>query len=170
MLSVAREPGLSQLLFDEAPFEAARYATDIDNLYFVPAGASVPNPAEILGSQRMIELLDHLRDHFDFIIVDTPPVLTFSDAMPVATHCDGTLLVAMADKTDRRAYDHAADVLREVGAVLLGSVLNRFDAESSAYGYSYSYGYGYNYGYVYSYRRMEDYYADDEQRPSGLLR
>ena len=93
-----------------------------------------------------------MRDHFDFIIVDTPPCSPSVMPCPVATHADGTLLVAMADKTDRRAYDHAANVLHDVGATLLGGVLNRFDTESSAYGYSYSYGYGYNYGYVYSYQ------------------
>jgi hypothetical protein len=78
----------------------------------------------------------------------------------------------MADRTDVRAYDHAAETLRDVGAVMLGSVLNRFDAENSAYGYSYSYGYGYNYGYVYTYQRLSDYYRGDEEegeRNRGLL-
>jgi capsular exopolysaccharide synthesis family protein len=170
-LDVAREPGLSQLLFGKGPLDLDRFKTDVDNLHLIPAGASVPNPAELLGSQRMMDLLDDLREAFDFIIVDTPPVLTFSDALPVATHSDGVVLVAMADHSDKRAHDHAANMLREVGATTLGSILNRFDPESSAYGYSYSYGYGYNYGYVYSYQRMEDYYGgDDERSASGLLR
>jgi Mrp family chromosome partitioning ATPase len=76
----------------------------------------------------------------------------------LAPHCDGALLVARAGETDGHAFDHTAERLRDVGADLVGCVLNEFDASSILYTD------GSNYGYTYAYRRLQDYYADDDAR------
>lgn len=152
MLGAPREPGLSGLLFnDPAAFDAQPFQTGVDHLYLIPAGAGVPNPAELLGSKKMRELLARLREEFDLVVLDTPPVLAFSDAMLLATQADATLLVGSANHTDVRGFAHAAEILQGVGATVAGAVLNRFDPrESRGYGYGYGYKYGYyNYGYHY---------------------
>jgi len=156
----SREPGLSHLLFDETT-DTSDLATGIDHLSLLTAGASVPNPAELLGSQRMRSLLQDLQERYDVLLIDTPPVLLFSDGLALASHCDGTLLVAAADTTDGRAVDHAADQLGDVDAALLGCVLNRYTSGSSLYGY------GYNYGYAQSYQRLTEYYQMDDNGASS---
>jgi Mrp family chromosome partitioning ATPase len=107
-------------------------------------------------------LIDNLGERFDYVIFDTPPVLLFSDALGLASRCDGTILVASAKSTDGRAFDHAVDLLNDVEADILGAVLNRYDSRSLLQGY------GYNYGYAQSYKRLAEHYAE-EQNEGGVL-
>jgi capsular exopolysaccharide synthesis family protein len=148
-----REPGLSHRLFDGS-IETSTFATGIDHLSVLPAGDTVPNPAELLGSARMESLLDDLKRTFDIVLLDTPPVLLFSDGLVLASHCDGTLLVAAADQSDGRAVDHAAEQVGDVDGTLLGCVLNRYEGESALYGY------GSNYGYARGQRQVAAYYRE----------
>ncbi|MFB6248516.1 MAG: polysaccharide biosynthesis tyrosine autokinase [Salinibacter sp.] len=156
LFGVDQEPGLSTTLYEDAPSLDA-FATDIDHLSVIPAGAEVPNPSELLGSTRMKAFLGRLEEQFDYVIVDTPPVLLFSDMLGLAPHCDGTLLVARAEETDGHAFDHTVERLRDVGADPVGCVLNAFDASSVLYTD------GSNYGYTYAYRRLQDYYEEDDR-------
>lgn len=159
MFSMDREPGLSTVLYEDVSLSS--FATEIEDLSLIPAGEMVPNPAELLGSERMAQLLASLRREFDYVLLDTPPALLFSDVLGLAPRCDGTILVAGAGATDGRAYDHAAELLADVDADLVGGVLNQFDATSSILE-----SYGYNYGYSYSYRRLYEYYEEDDRSPS----
>ena len=152
-----REPGLSSALYSEAPALEA-FETGIDNLSIIPAGTEVPNPAETLGSGRMKKLIETLDEQFDYVLVDTPPALLFSDMLGLAPHCDGSILVARAGETDGHAFDHTVDRLHDVDADLLGCVLNEFDADSILYSD------GSNYGYGYAYRQLQDYYEGEEVR------
>ncbi len=149
MLGISRSPGLVDVLFDMATFEPEQFATGIENLYVLPAGTKVPNPAEILGTRRMQEFLGVLRQSFDAIVVDTPPVLAVTDAVLVGVYSDGVLLVVNAGGTDRRQVERAVESLESVNAPLLGLLLNKFNARK-AYGY-YGYGYGYYDYYYYAY-------------------
>jgi capsular exopolysaccharide synthesis family protein len=158
-LNVAREPGLSHALYTDDP-DWRVFESSIDRLSVLPAGADVPNPAELLGSQRMEGLMSRLRAQYDYVIVDTPPVLLFSDVLGLGPQCDGTLLVAAADRTDGRAFDHAVEMLTDVDIPVVGAVLNGFHPSRGIRPYSY------NYGYAYGYRRMADYYEDDAE-PTG---
>jgi capsular exopolysaccharide synthesis family protein len=153
LMDIPREPGLSQLLYDESRSLDA-FTTSLNDLHVVPGGEDVPNPAELMSSQRMARLVESLQEQFDYVIFDTPPVLLFSDALGLASQCDGTLLVASADKTDGRAFDHAVELLHDVEADVLGAVLNRYNASSFLQGYG-----QYNYGYAHSYQRLEEHYA-----------
>jgi Mrp family chromosome partitioning ATPase len=108
----------------------------------------------------MRSLLDRLREAYDVVIVDTPPVLPFSEAVHFAAHCDGTVLVANAGQTEIGAFEHATEKVKSVGAVLIGAVLNQFVAKPGVdYGYKYSYYYKSGY-YKYSY--YDRYYSDSE--------
>jgi capsular exopolysaccharide synthesis family protein len=163
MMGAAREPGLSQVLY-EGEVDPETFATDIEDLFVIPAGETPPNPAELLGSGRMKRLLEALEERYDYVLVDTPPALLFSDVLGLAPQCDGTVLVASAGQTDGRAFDHAAELLADVEGDIIGCVLNQFDATASVLE-----SYGYNYGYAYSYRRLYEYYQDGESQASSRM-
>jgi capsular exopolysaccharide synthesis family protein len=163
LLDLADRPYLSDLLFEDVDLDKSALATTVDNLSVLPANSAVPNPAEILGSERMAAFVDRLRQHYDFVIFDTAPLLLFSDSVSLSKRCDGTILVAGAGETDIRAFEHAAAMLNDVNVDLIGCVLNRYDADTIEYGYGY--------GYAYSHDRMEDYYGVDmkQQKPQSPL-
>jgi PAS domain S-box-containing protein len=119
----------------------------------IPAGVFPPNPSEILGSQRMRDLLASMRTRYEMIIVDAPPLNLVTDAAVLGTAADTTILVARVGITDKRALQHAATQLFHLNAPLAGVVLNDIDLSGGAYyGYSYGYGYGHGYGHGYSSR------------------
>lgn len=148
MFGMSREPGLVELLFQEESFDPEGYATSIDDLYVIPAGAHAPNPSELLGSKAMRRLIAGFRGSFDVIIFDAPPVLAATDAVLLSTQCDATIVVAKAGETKDYDLQHAHEALESVGATVIGTLLNNFDV-SKAYGYKYKY--QYRYGNTYSY-------------------
>ncbi len=111
----------------------------MEGLYFLPAGRRLPRqPGEVLGSRRMADLLRVLRERFEVIILDTPPVLGVADPLLLASHCDAIVLSAFAGRTNLRAVEHAAEALLDAGGEIVGAVLNGpagFPAYPS-YGYS----------------------------------
>ena len=141
---IAREPGLVDLLFEPYATVGDRFATEVENLHVLPTGSSVPNPAEVLGSEKMKELIEQLRGDFDFIVIDTSPVMAVTDPLLVSKHCDAVVTVHAANQTEQHAVERAAETLQRVDTQPAGVVLNRFDPKA-AYG-SYGYGYGYGYG------------------------
>ena len=162
MFGRAVEPGLVQVLFhSDVSIELFKTSLD-ENLYVLPAGGIInaggdgadstliEDPSEVLGSKRMRDVLEMLRGQFDMIIIDSPPVLSATDAVLLSTQVDATILVAAAGATKEGDLDYSLERLDDVGAHLIGTLLNRFDL-SMAYGYKYSYGqYGpyskYSYG------------------------
>jgi non-specific protein-tyrosine kinase len=114
--------------------------TGIRNLWLMPAGPMPPNPAELLGSQRMVELIKALKAQADVILFDSPPVLAVVDATIMARACDATLLVVLAKKTRSAALRRASEQLAQSGAHLLGVVLNRAPASRASSESYYYYG------------------------------
>lgn len=157
MMSVAREPGLTDALFGGQGDDFDAYATAVDDLYLMPAGAKVANPAEVLGSQRMKELVAALRRRFDYVVIDTPPVLAVSDSVVVATIADAAVLVCSAGETTLPVLGRSVEALRDVGAPLAGVVLNRFNERRDG-------GYGYGYSYAYAYGETPEEAAEDGAR------
>jgi succinoglycan biosynthesis transport protein ExoP len=136
IFEVAQEPGLSNLLVSDCkPSEAVR-KTNVQNLCIMPAGMIPPNPAELLGSKRCAEYFATLSEHFDWIIVDSPPVLAVADASVLANSATGVVFVVGADQTSRHAAKAAVEQLRAVQAHVIGAVLNRADVERNPYYYS----------------------------------
>lgn len=144
----SREPGLVQHLFTEGRIDPTLLAEPADDLRLLPAGQIAHNPSELLGSKRMREVIEDMRDQFDLIIFDAPPVLAATDAVLLSTQCDATVVVVRAGQTRDYELRSALDELAGVGASVIGTVLNGFDV-SKSYGYKYKYAYRYGNDYAY---------------------
>ncbi|MBE9506745.1 MAG: polysaccharide biosynthesis tyrosine autokinase [Chloroflexi bacterium] len=114
----------------------------VEGLAVLPAGELPPNPAEMLGSQRMRDLLSELAQHVDVVLIDSPPVLPVTDAAVLAQSVDGVLLVIDVGETRREVARRAAEGLTQVGANLIGVVLNRVPIRRGGYYYYYHDYYG----------------------------
>jgi capsular exopolysaccharide synthesis family protein len=139
LIGVNREPGLVDLLFNIDANSFKHFKSDADNLYVIPAGSTVPNPAETLNSIKMRDILGRLKNEFDLIVIDTPPVLAVTDALLVSLHCDVVVLVCTAGETHWQAIARSAEALRDAGSKLNGVVLNRFDPKAAYGGYGIGY-------------------------------
>jgi capsular exopolysaccharide synthesis family protein len=129
-------PGLSNVIVGNAKASEAVRATRIDNLWLLPAGVHPPNPAELLGSKRFNEFLKTLTGHFDWVVVDTPPVMAVTDPC-VAAHATQTVLfVVGAEMTSRQSAQRALEQLEHAKARVVGVVLNRVDLKHNGYYYS----------------------------------
>lgn len=114
-------------------------STGIDNLEVITSGLLPPNPTEMLGSQRMDELIQRLEEIADVVIIDSSPVLAAADAVVLSQRVNGVVLIIETGRTRRDATRHTVDRLRQVGANILGVVFNRVSGRDAAYNYYYSY-------------------------------
>ena len=134
-------PGLTEVILGHPVDDALRVVAD--GLSVLPAGSAPANAGEMLLSQRVANVLRTLSEQFDFVIIDSPPVLPVADAVGIAGAVDGVLLVAQAKRLSRRALADAMGRLDQVGASVFGAVLNQAPKGRGAYG-AYGYGYGFN--------------------------
>jgi capsular exopolysaccharide synthesis family protein len=132
----ALAPGLSNFLVGAALPSEVIHESSQQGLWLMPAGTFPPNPAELLGSTRFRELTIFLREHFDWVIIDTPPVMAVTDASIAANLAHGVLFVVGAEMTSKRVARRAVEQLEMSQARFLGAVLNRVDLEHNAYYYS----------------------------------
>lgn len=130
------EQGLSTVLTDECEVEDAIQPTGIANLSLMPAGPLPPAPSELLSSSRFPELLDLLRDKYDYVLIDTGPILLLSDPRIVAGHVDGVVMTLRMSTRSKSQAEQAKDMLTELGAEVLGVVVNGVGARKS-HGYRY---------------------------------
>jgi len=119
------------------------------NIYLLSSGAIPPNPAELLGSAQMKRLLDIVGETFNYFVIDSPPIASFTDGVLISSLVDGVLLVVHGGKTSRQVVKRTREILHEVGAKIIGVVLNKADVRSSDYHY-------YHYGYKGYYSRAEE--------------
>jgi succinoglycan biosynthesis transport protein ExoP len=130
----------SVLLGQRALEEAVLPVPGFERLSLLPAGPIPPNPAELLSSARAQGVFARLREHFDLVLIDSPPLLPVTDAAILSRYADATLLLAAAGQTRRGDLHRAVEKLDQVGATILGIVLNKVTRETGrTYGYSYSY-------------------------------
>ncbi|HEX6938341.1 MAG TPA: polysaccharide biosynthesis tyrosine autokinase [Longimicrobiales bacterium] len=145
-----REPGLSNVLLNRATFEEAVQRVglgDSGRIDFLPTGTLPPNPAELVGSERMHAFLESTTGRYDAIILDAPPLTLVTDAALLGTYADGVVMVARAGITERGAITYALEQLAAVRAPILGVVLNDVDQRKERYYGSYSAGsHAYYYG------------------------
>jgi polysaccharide biosynthesis transport protein len=140
--NLSNDVGLTSVLIGEAKPSEAVLDIGMEHLKVVPSGPVPGNPAELLGSDAMGAFLSRLREIADFVILDTAPALVVADPLTLAPITDAALFVADAEHTSRSAVTHAGSQLEQVGANIIGGVLNNFDpskAKSSPYYYSYYY-------------------------------
>jgi len=145
LFHASNKVGISNLIL-EHHFDAsviAKYTQQIlhpnitNELYLITSGPIVPNPSEMLSSQKFKDLILELRKHFDIIIMDGPPVLPVPDSIPIGLSADGTLFVIASEQTEKEAAAIAVTSLKRSGVHLLGTVLTMVKKESSTYQYSY---------------------------------
>lgn len=147
MFALGREPGLSGVFVQEnAYLNGAHQPSAVENLHVLASGELPPNPAELLGSQRMREILNQVRAAADITVIDSPPVLSVTDAAVLAPQVDGVLLVVRPGETKLSALKQAVEQLRLVNANLIGLVVNGVGNGRSRYGNYYR---GYYYKRVY---------------------
>jgi non-specific protein-tyrosine kinase len=127
--------GLTTLLRSlDASLDAVVHATEQENLRILTTGPLPPNPAELLGSQRMRAILDRLKASGDLVILDSPPLQAVADSAILSSYSDATLFVIDAGRSHRGMVRQGREVLAKAGAVVLGVVLNRTHGVSSSYG------------------------------------
>lgn len=150
--AVMREPGLTDILVGQAQAREAIRPEVLGNLDVLPSGSSPPNPSELLGSDVMHALIADLRREYDYIVIDTPPILPVTDATVVATTTDATILTIRSGDTEEVPARRAMDQLRRINARVAGAVLNGVNrTRDQSYGY-------------YSYQRNVPYLARSPRR------
>jgi capsular exopolysaccharide synthesis family protein len=149
IFDVENGAGLSDVIQHGMPVGEA-IVNVAERLDLLRCGPVPQNPVEILNGQAFSDMLDGLKQKYDYVVIDSPPVVPVADARIYATLCDATLLVLRAEKATRRMARYAAEALGQSGARLVGVVVNDVPRRKDRYGYYYGYGYGYRY-YQYGY-------------------
>jgi capsular exopolysaccharide synthesis family protein len=164
--------GITTYLIDRSTRKDVIKETNINNLFVAVSGPVPPNPAELMGTDKLKEFISQSRKEFDYVIIDTPPAAIVTDAIALKDSFDAFVFVVRHNYTDRHVIQFINDLydnhkLQHIGVVVNDIVI------SGAYGYSYRYGYGYNYGYS-TYGR--EYYEEKAEEPgfwenvAGFLR
>jgi capsular exopolysaccharide synthesis family protein len=132
--------GLSNVLTGGAALQQATVRSSLlPNLYVLPAGTPPPNPAELMASVQMVDMLAELREQYDHIVIDTPPTLSVTDAVVLSTRADAVVLVIRSSQTTKPALRRARDILAQVNARVCGVLLNAVNLDSADYYYYYEY-------------------------------
>jgi tyrosine-protein kinase Etk/Wzc len=139
-----RFPGFTDYFFGQATYEDIIRPTEVNNLDYITAGTIPPNPSEILGSDQMEGFLKKLKKEYDYIIIDSPPVIAVTDSEIISSIVDGTILVVSANNTEMELMEKAISLLNQEHSTFIGVILNNF---------SYRSGYGSYYKYYYYYSR-----------------
>jgi capsular exopolysaccharide synthesis family protein len=140
--------GLTSVIIGDANLSDALQPVDgAPGLVVLPAGPLPPNPAELLASNKMREVIDALRERYDIVLIDSPPLLPVTDPVVLAQQADATLVVVASSQTKKGQLQHAVDQLVSVNARRVGFVLNGITRQGGT-GYGYEYGYSYRYGPV----------------------
>lgn len=139
-LGIGPRSGLSNVLTGSATLDQTITTSPIlPNLFVIPAGSPPPNPAELLASTNMRDVLADLRERFDHIVIDTPPTLSVTDAVVLSPRVDAIILVIRSGQTTKQALRRARDILMQVNAHVTGVLLNAVDLTSPDYYYYYEY-------------------------------
>jgi capsular exopolysaccharide synthesis family protein len=159
-LNMPTGSGLSGILTGAYEYDDTllKRVSGLDTLYLLSAGSRAPNPAELLCSIKMEKLVQILRQKFDHVIIDSPPILPITDATIISTLVDGVIMVVESDKTSRAALNRACRVMEHSGGRIVGTVFNKVDTRRDGY-----YGYRYYHGY---YTRSASYYKDKNDEDS----
>lgn len=140
IFKVPKEPGFTNLMINErGSLEDHLQRTEVENLWVLPCGSTPPNPAELLGSSRAVQVMEQLKERADVVIYDSPPVAVVTDAAVLGSRVDAVLQVVLAGGTRRDVVLRGKEALERVGARILGPVLNRVSRSDLGYYYYYEY-------------------------------
>ncbi|MGH7889226.1 MAG: polysaccharide biosynthesis tyrosine autokinase, partial [Thermodesulfobacteriota bacterium] len=133
--------GLSTYLVGKMELSGVIHRTDVDGLDIISSGPIPPNPAELLGSRKMKELIDRLLEEYNHVIVDGPPITGFADSRLLSRSVDGVLLVTSIGITQRQPLRNSIEAILKVGGRFIGAIVNRLESGRNKYGYGYYYYY-----------------------------
>lgn len=167
MFSIPVKNGLSEILAGLTDSITVS-KTDIENLSILTAGKIPPNPAELLASARMDQLLEFVKERYDCVLIDTPPVNLVTDSTAFASKATGYIIVVKLETTDLQDVRATVNSLKHIGAPIVGFIMNDANASGkryssyykrrynrSKYNYYYNYNYNYSYGYNNYYNRYK---------------
>ncbi len=156
--------GLSNFLSGHGDLESIVKESEVPNLFYIPCGPVPPNPSELLGANLFKNMLESLEARFDHILLDSPPVLGFADAIILSNSVNGVILTVLGGKTPRETLQRAKEALQQTNTKILGVVINRVDIRRSDYGYYY---YRYHSYYGKEGKKKEIPYVSEEESVSG---
>ena len=136
LFGVSLEPGLSNVMVGDAKASETVKRTLTPNLWLMAAGKHPPNPAELLGSRRFKDFLASLAEHFEWVIIDSPPVMAVTDASVIAHSATGVVFVVGAEMTSKGSARTALDQLDSAKAKYVGGILNRVNVRRNHYYYA----------------------------------
>lgn len=143
----AGEAGVTNVLVGDATLDEVAKPTVVTNLWSIPAGPTPPNPADMLHSVRFRKFIEELTQHFDRVVIDSPPIVAVTDSAIISTLVDGTVFVVRAFKTSRHLSGQGLRSLRDVDAPVVGAVLNAVNLNKHEYSYYQHYYYYKREGY-----------------------
>ncbi|MDX9848007.1 MAG: polysaccharide biosynthesis tyrosine autokinase [Tenuifilaceae bacterium] len=175
LFGIDNSRGMSTYLIGRDSLESIQVDTNIPNLTIIPSGPIPPNPAELVAGERLEQLVADLRNTFDMVIIDSPPVAIVTDAVLISRLCDTTLFVLRHRYTTRNVLELVDDLSKSKTIKNMALLLNDFKRPRGyGYGYNYGYGYAYSYGYGYTdgYKYGQGYYTDEENgsKVTGFFR
>lgn len=144
-LNVASNPGITNFLLEKSEFKNIIHTTDTPNLYVIPCGAIPPNPPAFFSSPHFKPLIWQLKESFQWIVIDSPPILSVTDPMLLAPIMDYVILVIQHNKIEKSAIKRCVNNMKNINGNLLGAVLNNVDIERQKYFYHSYYKYYYYY-------------------------
>lgn len=129
--------GLSNLIISKSTFEETVHATEVSNLDVLTSGPIPPNPSELIGSTNMLEIFEELKKQYDFILVDTPPVNTVTDAQLIGELTKNAVYIIDVENNNKESVKKGKELLEKSGTKILGAILNKapLDKSSSSYYY-----------------------------------
>ncbi len=134
-MDIPSSPGLTDVLMNKGPEQLSDYKSQLlDTWYIMPSGDIPPNPSELLSSKRMEAALARLREQFDYIVIDLPPVNIVSDAVAVSSLITGMVVVIREDYTEKKELEHCFRQLKMSNVKVLGCVMNETKSGSGSYG------------------------------------
>ena len=142
--------GLSHYLCGQVPMERICYHTNFENMDIIFSGTVSPNPSELLEDSLFTELLEALKQRYDYVLVDSPPIGSVIDAAIIAKQCDGAVFVVESETTSHKFAKRALTQLEKTGCRILGAVLNKVDYKKEKY-----------------YGKYDDYYYGESSRAGG---
>lgn len=143
MFETGNDEGLSNYLAGDDNLARLVKPTNLEGLSLMSAGPNPPSTPELLETERLTELLREMALHYDYVVIDAPPLLGLADAPLIANRVDGVVFVVQAHSSQKGMAQVAINRLRAANVTLLGAVLTKFDHRRADYGYSYNYGYSY---------------------------
>jgi succinoglycan biosynthesis transport protein ExoP len=146
IFDLEKQQGLSTILaskMSEAEMLGLIGQHEASGLFLLPSGAVPPNPAELLGSEEMHRLMSALKSNFNHIVIDSPPIASFTDSVLISPLVDGVLLVVQGGRVSRGIVRRSRQMLQDVGAKIFGVVLNNVTLQRDDYYYKYYYNHYY---------------------------